>query len=114
MIWLWRLALTAYLLLLPVGALLPAGSSGSFRVNDKLLHAGAFFGLALLADLALPGRRYDWANLLALFTLGLLIEAVQYPTGYRDASLADLAADAAGLGLYGLVRGRWLGLVKTK
>jgi len=109
MIWLWRLALTACLLLLPVGALLPETPTAGFHLNDKLLHAGAFFGLALLADLALPGRRYDRDSLLSLFTLGLLIEIVQYHTRYRDASLADLLADAAGLGLYGLVQRRWLG-----
>jgi len=103
---LWRLALALYLGLVPLAALLPSGPDLDFHLNDKIAHAAAFLVLALLADRALPGRRYDWVNVLSLFTLGLMIEALQYHTDYRSASLGDLAADAAGLLAYGLLRRR--------
>jgi len=100
--WLWRLALVAHLALLPIGAILTTMPAPGFHLNDKIAHAGAFFVLAGLADLAWPGRRYDWVNVLSLLTLGLLIEALQYPLPYRSASVGDLAADVGGLLLYGL------------
>lgn len=106
MILLWRLALALYLSLIPVAALLPSGAGLGFHLNDKIAHAAAFLLLALLADRALPGRRYDWINVLSLFTLGLMIESLQYHTDYRSASLGDLAADATGLLAYGLLRRR--------
>ncbi len=67
--------------------------------SDKLAHALAFLGLALLAGLAYPGRRYPSHLALPLLAYGLGIEILQGFTGYRTFSLLDWAADAAGLAL---------------
>lgn len=71
--------------------------------NDKLNHILAFGVLAWLAETSYPGRSlapYRWA---ALLGYGLLIEVVQGFLPFRDFSLADLAADAAGILLYTLI-----------
>lgn len=69
---------------------------------DKLLHAGAFFALALLADAGYPGvgRGRQWA---ALMAFGLLIECVQWFLPYRESAIDDLVADAVGVAAYALV-----------
>jgi len=71
---------------------------------DKVAHAVAFCLLAWLADQAFPGRRHDWVNFLSLWSAGVLIEVMQFHTDYRCASVADLVADAVGLGMYFLIR----------
>ena len=70
-------------------------------LNDKLEHAAAFFGLAFLLDFAWPRQTWDWAKWLPLLGYGLFIEVVQYFIPFREFSLWDLTADAAGLLLYG-------------
>ena len=67
--------------------------------SDKLAHALAFLGLALLAGLAYPSRPYGSHLALPLWIYGLGIEVLQGLTGYRTFSLLDWAADGAGLAL---------------
>ena len=69
---------------------------------DKLNHATAFAVLALLADYGFPTPRFGAAKILALAAYGVAIEAVQSFLPHRQASLLDLVADAAGIGLYAL------------
>jgi VanZ family protein len=75
---------------------LAAPSLGPFHVWDKLLHVVAYFGLALLASLALGGgRRALWAAL-ALVAVGGGLELVQGLIG-RDMSLYDEIANILGV-----------------
>ncbi|HSB34286.1 MAG TPA: VanZ family protein [Nitrospirota bacterium] len=89
------------------------------EVNDKLEHVLAFSVLALLADFSWPESGFGAAKILSLLAYGLAIEITQYFIPYRECSLFDLGADAAGLLLYGLMvpllmkvnllKGRWRG-----
>ncbi len=106
LLFLCRLCLAAYLLLLPVVAILHQFPVSGVAGADKVAHALAFFLLGLLADLAVPGRRFDWENFLSLLLVGIGIEILQFYTCYRTASLADLVADAIGLGIYFMIRPR--------
>lgn len=82
-----------------------------FDLSDKLLH---FVGYALMSAAAAgfchePRRLAGWA--LLTIALGGAIELVQGLVPWRDAELADLAADATGAGV-GLLAGlAWLTLV---
>lgn len=84
-----------------VVALLPGGGQG-FPHADKLLHAGALFGFALLLDLSTTRSFWRW-QVPILLCYGGLIEIVQGFTTWRSASWADFAADAAGILLYWVV-----------
>lgn len=84
-----------------VAALLPGGGGG-FPYADKLMHAGALFGFAVLLDLATPRSFWRWKVPVLLF-YGAFIEVVQALTTWRSASVADLAADAVGILLYWLL-----------
>lgn len=66
---------------------------------DKLLHAGAFAGLAGLIAFALPElppRRRQLVSAGASSALGALLELVQSALPYRSAELLDLVADTLG------------------
>lgn len=69
--------------------------------TDKLAHLAAFLLLALLADRAFPQRGFDYLVILPLIAYGGALELVQGMLPYRFGSWADLAADAAGVLLYG-------------
>lgn len=75
-----------------------------FELADKVWHAGAFAGLALLlARFALQlGRRGSSAaawGALGSTLLGGALEVLQAFTRYRSADFADFVADALGAGL---------------
>jgi VanZ family protein len=75
---------------------------GSLLGSDKVEHAVAFLALAVLCRLSWP-RLSAWLVAPLLLTYGFGIEVAQASlTTGRTASLADLAADAAGL-LAGLI-----------
>lgn len=95
---LWRLAL-----LVSVAAIVYlATTSQSYPIpasaNDKVNHLIAFLELTLLTRLAWPELK-PWWFAPALLSFGLGIEMVQANLPYRDFSLADLAADAAGIAI---------------
>lgn len=100
--WLARLALAVCLTIISVLAFAPLTADPGTG-HDKLNHLLAFGVLAWLADLAFPGPGPDpwsgWglAKWVGLLGYGLFIETVQFFLPYRDFSLWDLAADAAGL-----------------
>ena len=72
---------------------------------DKLNHLAAFFVLALLAEYAFPSATVSALKLLPLLGFGLLIEVLQYWVGYRYFEWLDVAADAAGIVLFWVIRG---------
>lgn len=66
--------------------------------SDKLNHLIAFVELTILTRLAWPELRAIWFAP-ALLGFGLGIEIIQANLPYREFSLADLAADGAGIAL---------------
>ncbi len=98
-----------FVLVLPVTlvvALLPLRlRHDTFEHTDKLMHVGAFMGLAVLAALAWPGRqRVVFTGLIAY---GVLVEVLQSFFPPRAASMADVVADGLGIAL-GLLLSSWL------
>ncbi|MEC9485943.1 MAG: VanZ family protein [Prosthecochloris sp.] len=100
--------LARFFLVVALGAVfVQAGScqpvSPGFQGGDKLLHVGAFFVLALLADVSFPAARFRYAVIACLVSFGVAIEVQQYMLPWRCFSLLDLAADVAGIGLYYII-----------
>lgn len=82
----------------------PPGAAGLFDF-DKLNHLAAFFVLALLTEYAFPSVTVSAQKLVPLLGFGLLIEVLQYWVGYRDFEWLDVAADAAGIAVFWVLRG---------
>jgi len=97
---LFRVALLIVVLVIGYLATTPLILPAAVNVSDKLLHGTAFFVLLLLADFSWPASGLNAYKLLFVFAYGLLIEGVQYFLPYRDFSLADMLANALGMGLY--------------
>jgi len=105
-----RLALAVCLVAITTLALIPPGHE-PLPVSDKVNHVAAFLVLAWLADHAYPRFSRGASLWVALLGYGLLIEGLQATLSYREASLGDLLADAAGLAAYlVLTRVLWAGL----
>lgn len=68
-----------------------------FNWWDKAQHALAFFVLACLGLFAYP-KPY-WRVSFGLLAFGLVIEFLQYLTGWRFAELSDVLADVIGISL---------------
>jgi VanZ family protein len=66
--------------------------------SDKVNHLIAFLELTILTRLAWPELRAIWFAP-ALLSFGLGIEIIQANLPYREFSLADLAADGAGIAI---------------
>jgi VanZ family protein len=64
---------------------------------DKAQHASAFLVLTCLGSFAYP--KWPWRIFLGLLGFGILIEVMQYFTGYRFAELNDFLADLTGVTL---------------
>ena len=99
------------LLVLAIGVILwlalsanPPRAAGLFDF-DKLNHLAAFFVLALLTEYAFPSVVVIVLKLAPLLGFGLLIEVLQYWVGYRYFEWLDVAADAAGIVLFWVIRG---------
>jgi VanZ family protein len=90
-------------LALAAGCLVPNRWLPANLPNDKFLHFAGFGTLGLLA-LPLASGRAQGALLLAfLLVLSWAIECLQQLVPDRDFSWRDLAANAAGLALAGLI-----------
>jgi VanZ family protein len=92
------LAITIYLSLSPQPAPFP-----DVAFADKWAHALTYFLLAFLVDASWPERAFDMRKWGSLFAYGLTIELIQSQIPNRLFSIGDLAANAIGLALYGLV-----------
>lgn len=86
--------------LIPMG---PLPLPKTFVPQDKLMHAAVFAGFALLLALVARGNRgVAWA-VGGATAFGGLLELLQALVPYRSADWYDLAADAVGAGLGGLL-----------
>jgi VanZ family protein len=83
-------------------AVIPPDYAVNAGINDKISHIAAFYVLTLLADFSFPETNLNRSKIISLLLYGLSIECVQYFIPYREFSLFDLAADAAGLLSYRL------------
>jgi VanZ family protein len=100
----WRTASGALLVLVLLGAIMPAvwfwPDRGQivlwFGGIDKWAHAIVFAFLALWFAGQYRPRSY-WRIALGLVMFGILIELCQRMVGYRSAEWLDVAADAAGI-----------------
>ncbi len=86
-----------------VGTHLPRGVQGVGNINDKLLHFGAYAGLAFLLTATLKSLRVRHGTLLLPMVIaamyGCLDELSQLPVPGRQADIADWAADVLGAGV---------------
>ncbi|MBI2478831.1 MAG: VanZ family protein [Planctomycetia bacterium] len=96
-------SLGAYWLAIFIGTHMPQGIQSLGGINDKLLHFGAYAGLAFLLAAALTSLRVRHGVLLLPMTVaavyGCLDELSQIPILGRRAEVADLAADMFGAGV---------------
>ena len=72
--------------------------------SDKLNHVIAFVALGLLVDRSFPRAGFGLAKVSSLLAYGVGIEAVQSFLPWREASLPDILADAAGIAIYAATR----------
>jgi VanZ family protein len=88
---------------------------GQFEIHvwDKALHFTAYFGLSLMATIAVRADRRVWWCALALVAMGGALELVQGMVG-RDCDIWDEVANTIGV-LVGLLVG-WAGVrfLKTR
>jgi VanZ family protein len=104
----WRLLLIVLLGGAAWFAFKPALPAQELPHLDKLRHIGAFFTLSMVAMLGwTPHARLEHRVAAGLLAYGLFIEAVQTQLPSRSGSLADWAADAAGIAM-GLLLARLL------
>lgn len=91
--------LALYVGLVSFAALRPPSDGPGIAGLDKLLHAGAFTVLIVLALLASRGR-HVWTCMAGCLAFGGVIELAQWlmPFG-REPSLADMAANATGIAI---------------
>lgn len=82
----------------------PTTAIPSVNLWDKLEHAGAYFGLALLGVWATRVR--SWKLAAGLFALGVGVEIAQATMGWgRQGDVLDAVANSVGIGLgLGLAR----------
>ena len=77
-------------------ALLPNGND-NIHINDKILHATAFFVLSLELNRASSTIKHRLRNIGALLAFGIFIEFAQSLTPAREASFYDIIADLIGI-----------------
>lgn len=93
---LWRSAFLLSASIVLAGSVIETGSSVVSGLDDKLQHLLAFAGLAVMACMGFPQLPVRTVLLPALIGYGLLIECIQWFLPWREFSLLDLLADAAG------------------
>jgi VanZ family protein len=97
---LWRVGLAALLAFVSYKAFFTSSGSTSIEHMDKVLHVLAFACLAGVACWSWsPSRQASWRIALGLTAYGVFIELVQSQLPWREASVADVIADAVGIAL---------------
>src|SRR5829696_2110687 len=71
--------------------------SGIVPYGDKSRHVAAYALLTCWFMQLYHGARHRIVVVLGLFALGVVLEALQYWTGYRSMEAADAVADAVGI-----------------
>lgn len=104
---LWRSAFLLSASIVLAGSVIDTGSSVVSGLDDKLQHLLAFAGLAVMGCMGFPHLPVRTVLLPALLGYGLLIESIQCFLPWREFSLLDLAADAAGAVPGALAVGAW-------
>jgi VanZ family protein len=94
--WLWAILGWMLVIGVCVGSLVPSSAVDTFSVNDKLLHAGAYF-LLMVWFAGLYRRRYHGAIAAVLLALGIVLDTLQTQTVTRSFELADIAGNAVGI-----------------
>ena len=92
------------LIVVAVLMLTPGAALHKTNIWDKLEHAAAFAGLAVLGCLAFPERKWAWWLALGLVAFGSVCETLQMFVPGRDASLEDAIANLTGVLI---VSGSW-------
>ena len=91
-----RIGLAAWVVVLMWTSLAPAEYvPGAASVSDKVLHLVAYLVLGALCVFALPRVR-PLVILAGITAFGLLMEVLQYFTGYRAFEWTDLLSDVIG------------------
>ena len=85
------------IIIVAVLLLLPAAMLVETDVWDKLEHAGAFAGLALLGCLAFPERTSAMRLAVGLVAFGSVCETLQMFVPGRNASVEDAIANTIGI-----------------
>ncbi len=80
-------------------SLVPDPPQIDMEEGDKVQHLAAYAGLMLWFAQVLAGRTQRAILALLLVALGIALELAQGLTGYRSMSLADMAANTAGVAL---------------
>lgn len=93
----WRALFVAAALLVLAGSVIDSPPDAISDVDDKLQHLLAFAALGALARRGFPALPLWQLLVPALLAYGLAIECIQWLLPWREFSLLDLAADAAGL-----------------
>lgn len=101
------LTLGLAMLILPWMGAEPSLAPPGNGYTDKLLHILCFAGLGCLGLWAYRGRWGRVGVMLFLLTLGIGIELVQGMVPKRQASVQDVLADIAGLGLALILLRQW-------
>ena len=70
---------------------------------DKWAHLATYIVLAFLVDASWPERGFDLPKWVFLLVYGAVIELIQGQLPNRMLSVADLAANAAGVAVYALL-----------
>lgn len=91
---LWRGVGVGLAALVLVASLVPMPSDSALP-SDKVMHLLAYLGLALWFGAVYRLERFARIGLF-LVVFGLVIECLQFATGYRSFEWADLAVDAIG------------------
>ena len=83
-----------------IGTLSPAASPvmaavGSFHINDKVTHFGAYLALSLLPVVGFKDRRAGLKGGPSMFLLGVVMEADQDFSPGRAVELGDVLANGA-------------------
>lgn len=113
------ICLCLYWLAIFVGTHLPQSSLPSLRLSDKLLHAGAFAGLAFLLAWAVPtgkALRHAMFVILIAVAYGCIDELTQKFIPGRTCDLWDLLADSIGacLGLAAYFAARSMLMISSR
>lgn len=95
--WVWRTGFLGLLALLSWLALSPVSGEAWFPGQDKVMHAGAYVSLYVSGWFAFPGRIFRTSLFLGLLAYGIVIELLQYFSGYRMMEILDVVANTFGL-----------------